>query len=74
MDINDVEAEGSHWRTLVIRVWTEAEHDHGFRARLVLGGPSAQPSVLLASDPEQVVTMVRAWLSASENVPAGGPE
>ncbi|TFD75950.1 hypothetical protein E3T48_10950 [Cryobacterium fucosi] len=50
---------------MVIRVWTEREHETGFRARLRFGTPLlAEPSVVHATDPEQVLDAVRNWLSS----------
>jgi hypothetical protein len=56
------EGEHSSWRTIVIRVWEEP--DRGFRARVTRSAQrSDEPSLLLATDPEQVVDAVRSWLA-----------
>jgi hypothetical protein len=49
---------------LVIRVWHEAEMPGGFRARILYeGAGETPPRTAPASDPEDVLSAVRAWLA-----------
>lgn len=49
--------------TLVIRTWWEPDHVHGFRARITFTPvPDAGPTTVTATDPEEVLAVVRKWL------------
>ena len=49
--------------TLVIRTWWEPHHVHGFRARITSTQvPDAGPTAVTATDPEEVLAVVRQWL------------
>ena len=50
--------------TLVIRTWYERERAPGFRARVTYSGvPGDEPGVVASADPDEVLTIVRQWLS-----------
>lgn len=64
VDTDSIADDASGTDIMVIRVWKEAVHEHGFRARLTFGTSlTAEPSMVLAADSEQVVEAVRTWLS-----------
>jgi hypothetical protein len=45
---------------VVIRAWNETGTAEGFRARITMG--LEEPVVTTASEPEQVIEAVKAWL------------
>lgn len=50
--------------TLVIRTWDEPDQVPGFRARLIYGhAPDDAPHTVATADPEEVLRLVRQWLS-----------
>jgi len=50
--------------TMIIRVWNEPGHEHGFRARLTSDpGGGGEPQMSVIADPENVLESVRTWLA-----------
>ncbi len=48
---------------MVIRAWAEPEHHEGFRARLTFAAdPETEPSILVVTDREKALDVVRTWL------------
>ena len=57
--------------TLVIRTWHEPDQTPGFRARVTYSqAPGDEPSTVSTADPDEVLSVVRQWLSA-QPVPPG---
>jgi hypothetical protein len=55
---------------LVISTWNEPHQDPGFRARLTYSeAPDDEPSTISTADPEEVLRLVRLWLSARSGPP-----
>jgi hypothetical protein len=51
--------------TLVIRTWHESDQTPGFRARVTYSRtPGDEPSTVSTADPDEVLSVVRQWLSA----------
>lgn len=51
--------------TLVIRTWYEPGQVSGFRARVMYGrGPDGETDKTASADPDEVLNIVREWLSA----------
>jgi hypothetical protein len=51
--------------TLVIRTWYEPDQVSGFRARVMYGrGPDGETNKTASANPDEVLSIVRAWLSA----------
>lgn len=51
--------------TLVIRTWHEPDQTPGFRARLTFSqNPGDKPGTLSTADPDEILSVVREWLSA----------
>lgn len=72
MNIENLENRVSGQGTMVIRAWTEPGHEHGFRARLTFSADaSAEPSMVAATNEEEVITAVRAWLTRLARETAG---
>jgi hypothetical protein len=58
--------------TLVIRTWYEPDQVSGFRARVMYGqGPDGEANTAATADPDEVLSIVREWLSAQPGS-AGG--
>ncbi|WP_394771407.1 hypothetical protein [Lacisediminihabitans sp.] len=75
MDSRNGGDDGSSWRTMIVRVWSEPNADHGFRARLTMEElPNIEPSVVFATEPEQVLDAVRDWLSHPAETATTSPE
>ena len=56
--------------TLVISTWNEPNQPHGFRARLIFRkAADAEPSFIPCADPEEILDIVRRWLSAQSGFP-----
>jgi hypothetical protein len=56
--------------TLVISKWNEPNQPYGFRARLIFRqGVDAAPSFVQCADPEEILDIVRRWLSAKSGFP-----
>ncbi|MET3721457.1 MULTISPECIES: hypothetical protein [unclassified Arthrobacter] len=56
--------------TLVIRTWNEPDQTPGFRARLTYSqAPDAEPSSISTADPDEVLSVVRQWLSTRSAPP-----
>lgn len=50
---------------MVIRTWHEPDQMPGFRARLTYSEtPNDEPGIVLTADPDEVLRVVRQWLSA----------
>lgn len=49
---------------LIVRVWIEASHEKGLRARITsaLGDTAAEQSVGVASSAEDICTTVKQWI------------
>ena len=57
--------------TLVIRTWHEPDQTPGFRARITYSkAPDDEPSTVATADPDEVLSVVRQWLSAQPVPPA----
>jgi hypothetical protein len=57
--------------TLVIRTWDEPGQTPGFRARVTYSqAPGDEPGTVSTADPDEVLRVVRRWLSA-QPVPPG---
>lgn len=64
MNIENLENRVSGQGTMVIRAWTEPGHEHGFRARLTFSADAtAEPSMVVATNEDEVIAAVRAWLT-----------
>ena len=51
--------------TLVIRTWDEPDQTPSFRARLTYSqAPDDDPTSTCTADPEELLSVVRQWLSA----------
>lgn len=62
--IENVEDRVSGQGTMVIRAWTEPGHTNGFRARLTFSADAtSEASMVVASNEEEVIAAVRAWLT-----------
>ncbi|MCP9000337.1 hypothetical protein NFC73_11440 [Pseudarthrobacter sp. RMG13] len=58
-------AEMEFLGTLVIRTWAEQETQRGFRARISISqDPRDEPNIIATADPDEVLDIVRRWLSA----------
>jgi len=61
---------------MILRLWIEANHEKGLRARIVqsTGAISTSQSVVVASSNDAVCAIVRQWIEAFEesNSPDGG--
>lgn len=56
--------------TLIIRTWNEPGQVTGFRARVTYGQtPGSGPSTVSTADPDEVLRVVREWLSAQPGAP-----
>lgn len=56
--------------TLVIRTWQEPDQVPTFRARVTYSqAAGGEPSILSTADPDNVVSLVRQWLSAQLGSP-----
>lgn len=56
--------------TLVIRTWHEPDQTPGFRARISYSqAPGDEPSTVSTADPDEVLSVVRHWLSARSVAP-----
>lgn len=56
--------------TLVIRTWQEPDQVPSFRARVTYNqAPSGEPSIFSTADPDNVISVVRQWLSAQLGPP-----
>ncbi|MET3176759.1 UNVERIFIED_ORG: hypothetical protein ABIB52_004634 [Arthrobacter sp. UYCu721] len=56
--------------TLVIRTWYEPDQVQGFRARVLYGqGPGNEPNTVSTADPDEVLNVVREWLSSQPRSP-----
>ncbi|MEC5182569.1 hypothetical protein RCH07_003949 [Arthrobacter sp. CG_A4] len=56
--------------TLVIRTWYEQDQHTGFRARLTYGlAPGHEQHTVSTADPDEVLRVVREWLSAQPGAP-----
>lgn len=57
---------------LIVRVWIEASHEKGLRARITsaLGESTAEQSVSVASSAEDICTIVKQWV---DDFTAPGP-
>ena len=52
--------------TLVIRTWHEPGQTPSFRARVTYSrAPGGEPSTVSSADPDDVLSIVRQWLSAA---------
>jgi hypothetical protein len=49
---------------LVVRVWSEPEHESGFRARVLVVGPDDLSSTAVAATPAHLIGIVTDWLAA----------
>lgn len=59
-------AGGDPGGALVVRVWREDDSDEHFRARVTLGsGEGLEPRTVVATSPDEVLEIVRAWLLLS---------
>jgi hypothetical protein len=48
---------------MVIRIWHEPDHAHGFRARITFGlSPGGEQRSVAAAKPEEVLMIVQEWL------------
>jgi hypothetical protein len=57
--------------TLVIRTWHEPDQTPGFRARVTYSQALGdEPSTVATADPDEVLSVVRQWLSARPVPPA----
>lgn len=57
--------------TLVIRTWHEPDQTPGFRARVTYSqAPGDEPSTVSTADPDEVLSVVRQWLSAQPVPPS----
>lgn len=51
--------------TLVLRVWREADTEHGFRARVFASDGANEPAnMTVAADPDTALAAVKEWLDA----------
>lgn len=58
--------------TLVIRTWDEPDQTPSFRARLTYSrAPDDVPGTVSTADPEEVLRLVRQWLSTRPGSPHG---
>ena len=56
-------AGGDPGGALVVRVWREDDGHERFRARITLGsGEGLEPRTVVATSPDEVLEIVRAWL------------
>jgi hypothetical protein len=56
--------------TLVIRTWNEPDQAPGFRARLTYSqNPEHEPSTASTADPDEVLNIVRQWLTTQTGSP-----
>ena len=59
--------------TLVIRTWHEPGQTPGFRARVTYSQAQGdEPSTVATADPDEVLSVVRQWLSAQPVPPGDG--
>lgn len=66
MDDDESVDETAGRGAMVIRVWSEADGDEPFRARLTFSRTTAdQPQVSVVSSHEQLLETVRQWLEGS---------
>ena len=57
--------------TLVVRTWHEPDQTPSFRARITFShAPGDEPTAVSTADPDEVLSVVRQWLSA-QPVPPG---
>ena len=57
--------------TLVIRTWHEPDSAPGFRARVTFGNVQGdEASTVSSADPDEVLSVVRKWLSAGSVPPS----
>lgn len=57
--------------TLVIRTWQESDQTPSFRARVTYSQtPGDEPGTVSTADPDEVLGVVRQWLSAQSVPPS----
>lgn len=55
---------------LVIRTWNEPDQVSSFRARITYSqNPDDDPATLVATDPDEALSVVRQWLFAQSDSP-----
>jgi hypothetical protein len=58
--------------TLVIRTWYEPDQVSGFRARVMYGrDPEGETNKTASANPDEVLSIVREWLSAQPGSSSG---
>ena len=66
MDDDETVEETARGGTMVIRVWSEADGEEPFRARLTFGRAGIEPpQVSVVSSREELLETVRQWLEGS---------